>query len=166
MKKIVLFLVLPVLVFSLGCAEIGEFAGDLQSSSAGKTPKVVRSATLESEWAMKQVELKMGADEEIEILLKLSAGDEVDGYFYLESGTIYGFDITGNSSLYMIKQETGEDGVSSGRFSFTATEDEGTTYTLMFSTRGDEAEVKTSKTIFLEIIYPKNGSLFIPVQTE
>ena len=166
MKKIFLMLMLSVLVFSLGCAELGELAGDLTTSSAGKTPKVVRSATLESEWAMKQVELKMGADEEIEILLKLSEGDEVDGYFYLESGTIYGFEISGTTSLYMIKQESGEEGVSSGRFSFTATEDEGITYTLMFSTRGDEDEVQTSKTIFLEIIYPKNGSLFIPVESE
>jgi len=166
-KRIILSVMLLPLVFTLGCAEISELTKDITKSSAPKSPKILRAATLESQWAMKQIEIEVEADDEVEILLKLADQDEVDGYFYIEDGNIADFQITGNSLIYSAKVQGAPEpgGISSARFSFVASQAEGTTYTLTFINAGD-GETRTKKTIFLEIIYPATGSLFIPVETD
>jgi len=167
-KRIILSVMLLSVMFILGCAEIEELTKDLTKSSSPTSPKILRATTLESKWAMKQIEIEVGADEEVEILLKLADQDEVDGYFYIESGNIKDFRITGNSLIYSAQAQgtTEAGGISSARFSFVANQAQGTTYTLTFSNTGDDGDTPKKETIFLEIIYPATGSLFIPVETD
>ena len=155
--------VLP-LVLLAGCEELGGITGELTQPSA-KEPKIARSATLESKWAVNQIELQVAADQKIEILLRLSEQDKVDGYFYLEDGGITDFEISGNSLIYSAREQgtLTPEGISSARFSFVATQSQGNTYTLTFSNRGED---KKKQTVFLELIYPVDGSLFIPVAAD
>ena len=167
-KRIILSVMLLPVIFILGCSEIEELTKDLTRSASPKSPKILRAATLESKWAMKQIEIQVGADEEVEILLKLADQDEVDGYFYIESGKITDFQISGNSLIYSAQAQgtTEAGGISSARFSFIANQAQGTTYTLTFSNTGDDGDTREKEAIFLEIIYPTTGSLFIPVETD
>jgi len=154
---------LLAVLFTLGCAELG----GLTQPSSPESPKILRTATLESEWALKQIEIAVGADEEVEILLRLADQDEVDGYFYIEDGSITDFQIKGNSLIYSAQAQAAPEpgGVSSARFSFVAEQAQGTTYSLIFSNK-DGGKTRIKQTVFLEIIYPVGGSLFIPVQTD
>ncbi len=156
-------IVLP-LVLLLGCEQLGGLGGDLTQPSA-KEPKVARSATLESKWAVNQIELQVAADQKIEILLRLAEQDKVDGYFYIEDGGITDFEISGNSPIYSAREHGAltPEGINSARFSFVATQSQGNTYTLTFSNSGED---KKKQTVFLELIYPVDGSLFIPVATD
>ena len=163
-KKIILSAMLLPMIFILGCAQISELTKDVTKSSSSKNPEILRSATIESNWEMKQIEIEVEAEEEVEILLKLADQEEVDGYFYLDSGSITEFQITGNSLIYNARAVSESEKVSSARFSFVATREQGTTYILTFSDVGDDT--KTKKIIFLEIIYPATGSLFIPVRAD
>jgi hypothetical protein len=168
MKRVLLAVVVGVivlpLVLLLGCEELGGLGGDL-TQPAAKEPKVERSATLESKWAVNQIELEVGADQKIEILLRLSEQDRVDGYFYIEDGGITDFEITGNSLVYSAREQGAltPEGISSARFSFAATQSQGNTYTLTFTNRGEDQK---KQTVFLELIYPLDGSLFIPVAAD
>ena len=108
-----------------------------------------------------RIALEVG--EELSVLLKLAGGDKVDGYFYLEKGNDIGFHITGQSLLYESKALP--EGLISDRFSFVSSEAQGTTYTLTFSNSSEEGGRQTKVTIFLEIIYPITGSVYIPVDT-
>ena len=156
-------MVLP-LVLLAGCEELGGLGEDLTQPSA-KEPKIERSATLESKWAVNQIELQVAADQKIEILLRLTEQDKVDGYFYIEDGGITDFEITGNSLIYSAREQgtLTPEGISSARFSFVATQSQGNTYTLTFTNRGEDQK---KQTVFLELIYPVDGSLFIPVAAD
>jgi len=166
MKKVLALVAVLLLVFTLGCAEIPGLGGDGSSSQEGL--EIVRKAVLASKWEMNQIKIEIEAGDELPILLKLTEGDEVDGYFYLEKGDNISFNITGNSLVYdSVAQETGDSGkITSDRFSFTADEEQGTTYTLTFRNTVGADERKTKVTVFVEIIYPVTGSLFIPVKTD
>jgi hypothetical protein len=152
------------LVLLLGCEELGGLGGDLTQPTA-KSPEIVKTATLEAKWAVNQIELQVGADQKIEILLRLAEQDKVDGYFYIEDGGITDFEISGNSLLYSAREQGAltPEGINSARFSFVATQSQGNTYTLTFSNSGED---KKKQTVFLELIYPLDGSLFIPVAAD
>lgn len=155
-KAISMAVIVLSLVFVLGCAEISELIEP--SSSTG--PDIVRRAELGEEWQMDQMRVHVGAGDESSVLLKLSGGDEVDGYFYLEKGQGIDFQLIGDSLIYESGVSDTEDSsrITSGRFSFVVEQAQGTTYTLSFHNPTDYDEV-----VFLEVIYPTTGTLFFPL---
>jgi len=163
-KKILTALLVAVLVLSLvgtlGCSLVTK-----TTSTSGATIKTIREAKIGSEWAVKQMEITLG--KELPIVLKLASGDDVEGYFYLEKGDDVDFSIKGSSSVYESEPEdTNNPRIASDRFSFTATKSQGVAYTLTLTNPTASATEPTKLTIFLEIVYPATGSVYIPIETE
>ena len=145
------------LLFTLGCGNTAEQTKPSSSISL----ETIRTAELASKWHMNQMRIEIGANDKSLLLLKLASGDEVDGYFFMEKGENVGFDITGNSLLYESKAQGALKQVTSDRFTFTASQAQGTTYTLTFQNNAD-----TKVTIFLDLIYPATGSIYAPIKIE
>jgi hypothetical protein len=128
--------------------------------------KKVKEAELSGKWALRQLEINMEGS--IAIVLMLDEGDVVEGYFFLEKGDNIDFQITGESLIYEsdpIHNVT--ENVTSDRFSFTATQEQGIAYTLTLSVEEKEDPKKnTDTTVFLEIIYPVTGEVFVPIGTK
>ena len=155
-KRIIIAIMILSLIPILGCEEISRLTQEPTETSSPTNLKILKAVELGSEWEMKQIIFDVGADGEVAILLKLSDGDEVDGYFYLEKGDAIDFSITGKTLLF--KSEVQD------RFSFIANQDQGDTYTLAFRNTADDSKEKI--TVFLEVIYPVGGSVYVPVEGE
>jgi len=161
-KKMLGIIMVLSLVGVLGCS--------LTSNTTNTPPpasvRIIREAKIGSAWEMKQLEITVGS--EISILLNLVEGDKVDGYFYLEKGNDINFRITANSSVYESKVQDAKtsQGVTSDRFSFTATKEQGIAYLLTLSNASDGSAQPDKVTVFLDIIYPATGSIFIPIETD
>ena len=155
-KRIIIAIMILSLIPILGCEEISRLTQDTTQESTAPNLKILTAVELGSEWEMKRITFDVGANGEVAILLKLSDGDEVDGYFYLEKGEEIDFSITGKTSL--LESEVQD------RFSFTASQDQGDTYTLAFRNTTDDPKKKAS--VVLEVIYPVGGSVYIPVAGE
>lgn len=153
-KTLLTVMVLPFLILITGCSEIS----DLMQPSSPAGPDIVRRAKLGENWQMDQMRVHIGAGDESVVLLKLSAGDKVDGYFYIEKGEDVDFQITGNSLVYEPDKE-GAAIITSERFSFVATRSQGNTYTFTFRNPTDDDEI-----VFVEVIYPIDGSLFFTIE--
>ncbi len=140
-------------VTAFGCEQISGITGN-----SGQNPsadfKIVKAVELGVDWEMKQMSFAVGPGKSLDILLKLGDGDDVDGYFYLEKGDAVNFAVTGKTVL--LESEDAD------RFSFTARQPEGDTYTLTFRNPADEEDTGKTASVFLEIIYPQSGSVFIP----
>ena len=158
MKRIVIAILILSLVAIPGCEEISRLTQEPTSTPSPPNLKILKSVELSSEWEMKQIIFDVGAEDEVAILLKLSDGDKVDGFFYLEKGEDIDFRITGKGLLY---QSAVQD-----RFSFTASQAQGDTYTLTFHNPADDDDKPAKVAIFLEVIYPIDGSVYVPVEGE
>ena len=153
----VMVLLLPTTAY--GCSQISE----LTQGTSSKSPDIIRGAELGGEWRMDQLIVNVEADDESLILLRLDYGDKVDGYFYVEKGNGINFRITGKSLIYEASTEDEDSSeVTSDRFSFRASQEQGNTYTLTFRNPAESGQTKA--TIFLEVIYPVGGSLFMPIE--
>lgn len=105
--------------------------------------------------------LRLDADKELPILIKLADGDRVDGYFYLEKGNNVDFQVMANSLVYKPQpQSAAAGGMSGDRFAFTASTAQGSSYTLTFRNAAPAKEKQAGVTVFLELIYPSTGAVF------
>jgi hypothetical protein len=152
---------LLLLVGTLGCS----LTSGATSSSSGASIKTIRKTQIGTEWAVKQMEITLG--KELPIVLTLSTGDDVDGYFYLEKGSNVDFSISGKSLIYESEPEdTKNPRITSDRFSFSATSSQGVAYTLTFSNPTADDDKPEKLTVFVEIVYPATGSVYFPSETE
>jgi len=159
-KKIIAIIMALSLVGTMGCTIAAKTTG---SSSA--SVKTLREAKIGRDWVTKQMEITLG--KELPIVLKLTSGDKVDGYFYLEKGDDVDFNITGNSLIYTSQpKEANNPRIPSDRFSFTASTSQGLAYTLTLSNPTSTSEQPSKLVIFLEIIYPATASVFVPAPTD
>lgn len=158
MKRIVIAILILSLVAIPGCEEISRLTQEPTSTSSPPNLKILKAEELGSAWEMKQIIFDVGTGDEVAILLKLSDGDKVDGFFYLEKGEDIDFRITGKGLLYQSEVQD--------RFSFVANPAQGDTYTLTFHNPADDDDQPTKVTIFLEVIYPISGSIYVPVESE
>jgi hypothetical protein len=157
-KKILIAILILSLVGALGCSSIQK-----TTTKSTTSIKTIREAGIGNEWTIKQMEIT--AVNEVSIVLKLDTGDEVDGYFYLEKGNDIDFSIYGKSLIYESEAtDTKNQYITSDRFSFTASKAQGIAYTLTFSS-GTSSE-QESTTIFLELIYPASGTIWVPAESK
>lgn len=156
--KITLGIAFLLLLVACGCEDIADLAGNASSGSSGS----VRGAEIGDEWRVDQMEVDVPAGGEALVLLRLEYGDDVDGYFYVEKGNDVSFRVSGNSGIYEAEGEGDDSALASDRFSFRASEAQGKTYTLTFE---NPSKTEGSKsTVFLEVIYPVDGSIFMPIE--
>ncbi len=155
MRKIIITAIMILsLLPILGCEEISRLTQQPTQGTTSSNLKILKAVELGEAWEMKQIVFDVGADDEVAILLKLSDENEVDGYFYLEKGDEVDFRITGKTLIFTSEVQD--------RFSFTANQDQGDTYTLAFRNTADDDQ-KEKITVFLEVIYPRSGSVYVPV---
>ena len=160
-KKILIMAAVLALAAAIGCSS--------KSNSTEKAPpaslKIVREAKIGSQWEMKQVEINV--ETEFTLDIKLAEGNKVDGYFYLERGSHVDFQISGSSLIYQSRPPDDKtDTITSDRFSFTASQAQGLAYYLTFRATPVSGEEPEKQTVFIEIIYPATGSVFVPIGTK
>ena len=156
-KKVIIAIILLTFLFPLlGCEEITELTQGATTSTSQSNLKIEKSVELGSTWQMKQINFKVGAGQEVAILLKIADGGKVDGFFYLEKGDTVDFRISGKTQFYRSNV--------ADRFSFTASQSQGDTYNLLFRNTADEDETQKSITVSLEVIYPRKGEIYVPVE--
>ncbi len=134
------------------------------SSTAKPSHDILRKSTIGTDWQMYQMRLILPPGSSFPVLLKLAAGDKVDGYFYLEKGMNVDFGVNADSPVYhSTPSATGN--VTSDRFSFTASKEQGSTYSLQFSSTPNSTE---QEVVFLEVMYPMKSSfaVFVPLETK
>lgn len=161
-RKILCLIVALSLIGAAGCS-LGS-KPNATSTTPAASVNTVREAVISKVWTMKQMQIDLASD--VSLVLKLKDGDEVDGYFYVVKGDSTGFNISGSSQIYASKSTDSETTrVTSDRFSFIASQAQGVAYTLTL-TPGSSASGKSSVTVFLELIYPVTGSLFVQYGTK
>jgi hypothetical protein len=151
-KSVIVITVLLVILLAAGCKTTTPAPATSTISS------VVKSVQLASKWQMNQMNLQINGKDDLSLLLKLAPEDKTDGYFYLEKGNQIKFDIIGNSLIYASQQQSTSARITSDRFSFSASLEQGSTYTLGFHNPED-----SQVTVFMELIYPLTGSFYAPV---
>lgn len=161
-KKILMVLALLIIAATAGCSS------DTASTATPTQPaniKQVRQAELGKSWMMKQIEINL--ESATSVLLKLVPGSKVDGYFYLIKGTDIDFRVTGQSVVFeSTVASAGSSNITSDRFSFTAGDTQGIAYTLKFTPVENKDVKKVTPVVFLELIYPATGEIFIPMETK
>lgn len=153
-RKVVVILSILALALTAGCTN--KTISNVPPSPTANL-SMLRKANLASKWQMNQIQVDVDPAGDLPLLVKVNQGDKVDGYFYILNGDSVAFSISGNSSFYQSTPDASGK-ISSDRFSFTGTTDQGNTYSLDFkNTSGQKVSV------FLELIFPATGSVFIPI---
>jgi hypothetical protein len=164
MIKKILCLVLAIFLISVtGCDLISKAQSTVTTIPA--SVKAVREAKIGQTLIMKQMEINL--ESEVTIIVTVSPGNTVDGFFYLEKGNSVNFNISGISSMYnspVTDTKTGY--ITSDRFAFIASQAQGLHYTLTLNPVADATGKTSDTTVFLEIIYPVTGSIHVPIGTK
>ena len=160
LRNLLLAITLMVVLLVSGCSSLP----DMGSTTASDRYEILKKAELGNNWQMYQIKIDLAAGEELDILLRLANGDRVDGYFFLQEGETVAFEIAGSSAFYQSANTDQKGNIKSDRFSFTASQTQGTTYTLTFKNEEDSKSAKVSA--FCEVILPLSGSIFIPIETK
>ena len=151
-------------LFVTGCSDISDLTQGLTEQSTQPGFEIIKEAQITPAWKVSQIRITIGAGEEFDTLLRLADDDRVDGFFYLEKSDNVSFEIRGTSAIYQSVDSADEQaGINSDRFSFTASQRQGNTYTLTFRNTVTETEPK-KVTVFLEVIYPATGAVFFPAE--
>ena len=160
LKKLSL-VVLPVLaavLLTAGCETMATGG----AAAAKPSHEILRKSVIGTDWQMYQIRLLLPAGSSFPVLLKLAPGDKVDGYFYLEKGSNVDFGV--NADAQVFRSTPNASGVvSTDRFSFTAAKELGSTYSLQFAAAGNATE---QEVVFLELMYPVNGGIYVPLETK
>jgi hypothetical protein len=158
LKKVIFGALLVTLaIFAFGCP-----SAKTTTTTPPANVNTISETTIAPNWAMKQIEITL--EGETKIWLTLAAGDKVDGFFYVTSGDNISFSISGTSLIYESKATgTAEKYVSSDRFSFTASQEQGLAYTLKLK---PESKDSTSATVIIQLIYPASGEILMPIGTK
>jgi hypothetical protein len=160
-KKLICVIAMISLIGTAGCSILSK----TETTTAPSSVRLIREAQIASQWMMKQLEIDM--ESETPIMLTLKGGDKVEGYFYVTKGGGVKFKISGNSVIYESRLQTVKDKeITSDRFSFTASQSQGSGYTLLISTDNQTGKPKTDTTVFLELIYPVDSIIFVPIGTK
>jgi hypothetical protein len=159
-KKILCLIVALCLIGVAGCS-LGS-KPNASSTTPAASVDTVREATISKVWTMKQLQINLASD--VSLILKLKDGDKVDGYFFMVKGEGIGFSVSGSSPIYTSQSTDGTNRVSSDRFSFIASQTQGVAYTMTLTPSSSSSGKDT--TVFLEIIYPVTGSLFVQYGTK
>ena len=158
LKRILIVLALLSVLLISGCSKMP----DLPAASSTPSYQIVRKSEVGGKWQMYQLKIELGKGDELPILLKLANGDKVDGYFDVEKGEGFDFQIAGNTQLYKLDPPAAGKKVSD-RFSFTASPSQGNMYILTLRNTSGDKDVRISA--FLEVVFPASGAIFIPLDT-
>lgn len=151
-----------VLLVASGCSSSTGNVTSTPTQPAGI--KEVRQADIAPSWKVKQLEINL--ESSTSILLTLSEGAEVSGYYYLMRGNNIDFSISGKSSIYQSAPLAVSGNITSDRFSFKATGAQGIAYILKLVPDEKGEGKKITPSVFLEIIYPATGEIFVPMETK
>jgi hypothetical protein len=125
----------------------------------------VREAVIAGQWMIRQFEIEV--ETSVSIMLTLAEGKTAEGYFYLAKGNDIDFQISGKSLVYRsLPQDLSSGNVTSDRFAFTSVPAQGIAYSLKLTPEFKEGEKHTAVTVFLELIYPVGGEIYVPYGTK
>jgi hypothetical protein len=162
-KKLLCLIIAVSLIALTGC----EVLSKAQESTAAvpASVKAIREANIGKTLVMKQMEINL--DSAVSIVVTLSESNVVDGYFYLVKGDNISFSIAGMSAMYTSPPtDTATGRITSDRFSFSASQAQGLYYTLTLKPTAGTNGKFSATTVFLELIYPATGSLYVPLGTK
>jgi hypothetical protein len=162
LKRLCVILPIVMLLAASGCSTSNSNVTTTSTQPAGI--KEVRQAQIAQIWEMKQLEINL--ESSTSILLKLAEGSEVSGYFYLTGGNNIDFRISGKSLIYKSTPVAVSGNITSDRFSFKASNEQGLAYTLELVPVEKGNGKKITPSVFLEIIYPASGEIFVPMETK
>ena len=159
-RNLLLAITLTIALLVSGCASLPDMGATTASDRYG----ILKKAELSNNWQMYQIKIDLAAGEELDILLRLTSGDKVDGYFFLQSGETVAFEIAGSSVFYQSATTDQKGNIKSDRFSFIASQAQGTTYTLTFKNEEGKDSKSAKVSAFCEVILPSSGSIYIPIE--
>ena len=153
-RKVIVILSVLLLAVTAGCTN--KASGNSPATPAANLT-TQRKAVIGSKWQLYQIQVDVDSAGDLPLAIKLSQGDKVDGYYYVLNGDSVAFSITGNTTVFQSSPDSSGK-ITSDRFSFSSTSDQGNYYSLDFKNNSGQ---KVS--VYLEIIYPVTGTIYKPL---